>query len=154
MPPDEPAPTIVQDIEEQKRGVRSGETSVFSCPACGGVLWQMDEDGVPRFDCHIGHSYGADTLLVAKTRALEQAIYEAIRGLKEKAILLRQFAAVAKTGSANTAFLIEQADQDDENARLLETHLLEGAQDDLTSIDPSADILAEMAHQMRRAADD
>jgi two-component system chemotaxis response regulator CheB len=118
------------------------------------VLWQVHNERPPQFDCHIGHSYTADTLVVAKSHALEQAVFEAIRGLKEKAILLRQLAAIANPHSPNTAYLIEQADQDEEHARLLQANLPDESGEDLVSIDPTAAIIAEMVREMRRAADD
>jgi two-component system, chemotaxis family, protein-glutamate methylesterase/glutaminase len=146
--------TIAEDVDDQTRGARSGQTSIYSCPDCGGVLWQFADGDVPRFACHMGHAFEADTLVVKKSRALTQAIAEAARGLKEKALLLRQLAAAANPHSRNTGFLIEQADQDDEHARLLETHLLHNGKEDVVSSDPAGDIIAEMVREMRRAADD
>ena len=84
----------------------------------------------------MGHTCEPDTLVVGESRALEQAIVEAMRGLKEKALLLRQLAAIANPCSPHTAFLIEQADQDDEHVRLLDTHLLNDTKEHLVSIDP------------------
>src|SRR5215212_5648034 len=101
-------PAIADDIKEQEQGARSGQTSTYSCPDCGGVLWQLDEKSVPHFQCHVGHRYGPDELVVAKSRALEQALYEAVRGLKEKAMLLRQLSVRANPASPATAYLIEQ----------------------------------------------
>jgi two-component system chemotaxis response regulator CheB len=154
MTPNDNEQTIAADIDDQKKGARAGDTSVYSCPECGGVLWQIDHGRAPHFRCHTGHAYAPDTLVVAMTRALEQAVFEAIRGLKEKAILLRQLAALADARSPNTGYLIEQADQDDEHARLLQTHLLGGGQEHLTSIDATAGVIGEMVREMRRPADD
>jgi two-component system, chemotaxis family, protein-glutamate methylesterase/glutaminase len=145
---------ITEDINDQQKGARAGETSVYSCPECGGVLWQLEHGHAPHFRCHTGHAYAPDTLVVAMTRALEQAVFEAIRGLKEKAILLRQLAAVADPRSPNTIYLIEQADQDDEHARLLQTHLLGADQAHMTSIDATAGVIGDMVREMRRPADD
>src|SRR5215208_2643457 len=115
---------IARDIKEQQQGTRSGKSSVYSCPDCGGVLWQVDQGNLVEFECHTGHQWTADGLMVAKSRALEQAVMEAVRGLKEKSMLLRQLAARSDPHSETTMRLVEQADQDEENARLLRSHLL------------------------------
>jgi two-component system chemotaxis response regulator CheB len=145
---------IAKDLEKQEQGGKSDEPSTYSCPDCGGVLWQFDERGIPRFACHIGHEWTADALVVAKSRALEQAIHEAIRGLKEKATLLRQLALRANPVSPTTAHLIEQADQDEEHARLLRSHLLDEKPEVESSIDTTEDVIAAFVREMRRAADD
>ncbi len=121
-----PEQIISDDLVEQQQGGRNGDISVYSCPDCGGTLWQIDRGRVVDFQCHIGHEWAADALAAAKSRALEQALMEAVRGLKEKGLLLRQLAAMLNPMNEHTGYLIEQADQHDENARLVETHLLDG----------------------------
>src|SRR5687767_8593643 len=83
---------IAGDIRDQISGTRAEQPSVYSCPACGGVLWQVANDEVVEFSCHTGHHYTPDALLADKSQALTQAISEAVRALKERAILLRQLA--------------------------------------------------------------
>jgi two-component system, chemotaxis family, protein-glutamate methylesterase/glutaminase len=125
------------------------EPSLYTCPDCGGVLQKTDDRGL-EYSCHIGHDWDADVLVRAKSRALEQALFEAVRTLKEKSMLLRQLAVISNHESA-TARLIEQADQDDEHARLIRSHLLDREEQ---SIDASDDILADLAQDMRRRTDD
>ena len=38
--------TIEHDIAAQQRGERTGVLSTYSCPDCGGTLWQVDQGGV------------------------------------------------------------------------------------------------------------
>lgn len=33
---------------------KPGKPSVFGCPECGGVLWEMDEGPLPRYRCRVG----------------------------------------------------------------------------------------------------
>src|SRR5262249_53139874 len=33
-----------------------GRPSAFSCPECGGVLWELDDGELPRFRCRAGHA--------------------------------------------------------------------------------------------------
>jgi two-component system chemotaxis response regulator CheB len=144
---------INDDLVDQQRGGRNGDVSVYSCPDCGGTLWQIDRGHVVEFQCHIGHEWAADTLVAAKSRALEQALMEAVRGLKEKGLLLRQLAAMLNPANEHTAYLIEQADQHDEHARLVQTHLLDGATG-VRSIDTSDHVIAQVVSEMRRVPDD
>ncbi|NKE44287.1 chemotaxis protein CheB [Roseomonas frigidaquae] len=56
-----------------------GQPSRMSCPACGGVLNEIEDKKVPRFRCQIGHAYGAETLALTQQEALEEALSVAIR---------------------------------------------------------------------------
>lgn len=67
-----------------------GRTSKFTCPDCGGSLWQIDAPGPLRFRCHTGHAYSMLTLLAAQSTQVEQALWSAVRALQEKAMMLRQ----------------------------------------------------------------
>src|SRR5439155_18270988 len=35
--------TVDDDMKEQEEGQRRGQVSVFTCPECGGRLWQVDQ---------------------------------------------------------------------------------------------------------------
>ncbi|HEY3523374.1 MAG TPA: chemotaxis protein CheB [Candidatus Limnocylindrales bacterium] len=61
-----------------------GPTDV-GCPACGGVLRNVEDSGVTRFRCRVGHSYSPETLIAAQDRALEEALWAALRGLEDQA---------------------------------------------------------------------
>ncbi len=147
-----PAEAIANDLEEQARGERPGQSSVYSCPDCGGVLWEFDDQNLPHFACHIGHRYEADALVIAKSRVLDQALYEAVRGLREKSLLVRQLAAKSNPKSPTTGYLIEQADQAEEHARLIETRLLDGA-GIAASVETTADLMADVVREIRRRPD-
>ncbi len=86
--------TVKRDMKRQQDGDRRGQVSVFTCPGCGGSLWQSDESGPGlRFRCHVGHAYHAAALLQEQTEALEAALWTAVRTFREKAVLARQLAA-------------------------------------------------------------
>jgi two-component system, chemotaxis family, protein-glutamate methylesterase/glutaminase len=127
--------SIQEDIRDQIAGKRDGGTSVLSCPDCGGVLWQMNKGRLLDFQCHIGHRYTADTMLVEKTEQLEAALVAALRLLKEKAILLRQTSERARERGDTTSAerMIEQADLDLRHAGLLQRELLEGEPSSLSN---------------------
>jgi two-component system, chemotaxis family, protein-glutamate methylesterase/glutaminase len=66
-----------------------GELTMYTCPECNGSLWELREDDVLRYRCHVGHSYTEDTFLVEKTDELESALWSALRALQEHAIILK-----------------------------------------------------------------
>jgi two-component system chemotaxis response regulator CheB len=113
----ETMPQVVDhDMEKQVQGDRPGEVSVFTCPECGGALWQVDESRPIRFRCHVGHAYDAELLLAQKSEALEAAMWTAVRTFREKSVLARQLANRARlAGQAASADRFEeQAQQADE----------------------------------------
>jgi two-component system chemotaxis response regulator CheB len=84
---------VHRDMTAQEGGARQGELTVFTCPECGGAMWQVDEPELVRFSCHVGHAYYAEKLLEEQSEALEAALWTAVRTFKEKTVLTRQLAA-------------------------------------------------------------
>jgi two-component system chemotaxis response regulator CheB len=64
-----------------------GKTSRLVCPECNGTLWELDDEGVLRFRCHIGHAYTAGSLAADQADALERALGVALRTLDDTAAL-------------------------------------------------------------------
>ncbi len=84
---------VQSDIEAQAQNApRSGQGAVYACPECGGVLWHLREHQVAHFQCHTGHTYSPQTLLVIQSRSLEATLWAAVRLLAEKKTLTRQLA--------------------------------------------------------------
>jgi two-component system chemotaxis response regulator CheB len=120
--------TVDQDMAEQMHNQRRGDVSVFTCPECGGALWQVDEAGLVRFRCHVGHAYNGEILLAEQNETLEAALWTAVRIFREKSVLRRQLAAVER-GKGNDAAadrFQEQAAQDDQYGKLIVRHVLNG----------------------------
>lgn len=72
--------------------LRLGQPSYFTCPECHGVLVQIEEGDMVRFRCHTGHAYSQETLLAEVNEAIELGIWNAVRIMDEKNLLLRQMA--------------------------------------------------------------
>jgi two-component system chemotaxis response regulator CheB len=134
---------VNQDMNEQAMNGRRGEVSVFTCPECGGALWQVDETGMLRFRCHVGHAYRAELLLSEQTEALEAALWTAVRTFREKSVLASQLAHNERSGgdADAAARFEEQAGQAAQFGRLIEHYLLNGvAQGDLPAAVPPTSV--------------
>ncbi len=69
---------------------RPGDPSVYGCPECGGVLWELRDGEVLRFRCRVGHAWSAETLFAEQADGLEAALWSAMRALEEQAVLARR----------------------------------------------------------------
>jgi len=79
------AKTSIEDLDD------AGNRSAYSCPECGGGLWDMSPaNTVSRFRCHSGHAYSKDTLLVSMDNHLEETLWVAMRTLEERRNILLQ----------------------------------------------------------------
>ena len=107
-PLDKMPPRIERDMAEQEEGRKRGQLSVYTCPECGGSMWQVDEQALTRFRCHTGHVYYGEALLEEQTVALEAALWAAVRTFREKTILAEQMAASERRkGRTETAARFE-----------------------------------------------
>lgn len=107
---------------------RPGTPSPFGCPDCGGVLWELDEERLVRFRCRIGHAYSSNSLLAAQSEALEEALWNALRALEEKAALTQRLAerAYDRNGKISAQRFEEQAQINHQRAALIRQMLLKG----------------------------
>jgi two-component system chemotaxis response regulator CheB len=78
-----------------------GVPSVFTCPDCGGTLWETDNEGLLRFRCRTGHSYNSNSMLAVQRDSIEQSLWSAIRVLEERADLLRRIGRRARERGDN-----------------------------------------------------
>jgi two-component system chemotaxis response regulator CheB len=80
-------PSTPQAPREDATGTR------FTCPDCGGVLFEQTELSMTRFRCSVGHVFSIESLAAGQAHALEGALWTAVRALEDRAELLRQMAA-------------------------------------------------------------
>ena len=76
-----------------------GTPSAFTCPACAGTLWELDDEGILRFRCRVGHAYSAETMFLAQVENVENSLYAALRALEENSELARRIAKRARTSN-------------------------------------------------------
>ncbi|XWK87127.1 MAG: chemotaxis protein CheB [Phormidium sp.] len=84
------------DSEAVQSLERPGKPSPYACPECGGVLWELNNDDFLRFRCPTGHAFSPDSLIAEQSDALEQALWVALRALKEQSVLSQKLADRAK----------------------------------------------------------
>lgn len=73
-----------------------GQATSFTCPACGGRLWELESGEQPRYRCEVGHAYAAPGLILENHQAVERALWVAVRTLEERERMLKRMAATAQ----------------------------------------------------------
>jgi two-component system chemotaxis response regulator CheB len=69
-----------------------GPASALTCPDCGGALWEVRDDQVIRYQCHVGHQYGPESLEAGQREEIDSALWSAVRVLEEHAELKSRMA--------------------------------------------------------------
>ena len=73
-----------------------GTPSAFSCPECGGVLWEIQDGDLLRFRCRVGHAFSVESVLAEQSEVLEEALWVALKTLQESADLAQRLAQQAQ----------------------------------------------------------
>lgn len=126
MAPEEDQPgkeRIHETFQEFKNGTQTqNQPTVLTCPECGGVLWELKDGNITRYACHVGHTYLQESLLVDQEKTVEDALWKAIRLLREReAFFLRLANRAGQTGrNASVRFFETQAAANRESARTVE----------------------------------
>jgi two-component system chemotaxis response regulator CheB len=69
---------------------RIGRRSVLACPDCHGVMWEIDDDELVRYRCHVGHAYSAELMSLALDENLTRALATALRALDERTAVAKK----------------------------------------------------------------
>jgi two-component system chemotaxis response regulator CheB len=113
------------DMSEIEKDLHVGKPSVFGCPECGGVLWEIDQEGLLRYRCRVGHAYTADNLEAEQRFNIETALWAALRALEESAALYRKLADRGRTPNLRTLSSFEEnAVTAEKNAHILRDFLV------------------------------
>lgn len=136
------------DMSEIDNEVHNGKSSQFACPECGGVLWEIDQEGLLRFRCRVGHAYTARHLDTEQRHAIEASLWAGLRALEESASLYRRMAerAGSRHEQARDTYKLRAEDTSDK-ARTLRDFLLE-----VSAAEPKAGQMPDLPSPKRRLA--
>lgn len=112
---------------------RLGKISKLTCPDCHGALWEINDDDILRFRCHVGHAFSAESLSDGQTQMLEVALWSAVRALEEKMILANRIVERARAANHTRAALMFQrrADEAETNSNTIRRLLLGNEKGDI-----------------------
>ena len=82
---------------------RLGKISKLTCPDCHGALWEINDQDVLRFRCHVGHAFSADSLSDGQSQMIEVALWSAVRALEEQMILAQRIVDRARKSNHSRA---------------------------------------------------
>ena len=60
----------------------------FTCPECSGAIREIEDEGIRRYRCRVGHAYSTEALVTAKDDGVEDALWVALQTLQERAQML------------------------------------------------------------------
>src|SRR5689334_20802308 len=83
---DTPTPEL-EKMKEEEDERWMGKRSAFTCPDCNGTLWEVQDGGLLRFCCRIGHAFSGDGVRAGYSESVEAALWAAVRLLEESAAL-------------------------------------------------------------------
>ncbi|HJT56605.1 MAG TPA: chemotaxis protein CheB [Ktedonobacteraceae bacterium] len=117
------------DMSEMNSSNHPGVPSAFTCPECGGTLWEIHDGELVRFRCRVGHSFSLESMLAGQNEALEQALWVALETLEETASFTRRM--MQDANSRNQHWLAkrfeERVQKAEKNAHILRDVLLKNA---------------------------
>lgn len=104
-----------------------GKVSRYTCPDCHGVLVQIEEGSIVRFRCHTGHAFSLLTLLAEIGEAIDKGLWDALRAVEERIMLLSQMAELSSEAglTALSARCRRQADDAQERVQPLRELVLD-----------------------------
>jgi two-component system chemotaxis response regulator CheB len=108
---------IASEANALKLGVMDmGDVSQYTCPDCHGVLVQIEEGSIVRFRCHTGHAFSLQTLLAEVSESIDKGLWDTIRAIEERVLLLRQISKLEAQNAPHQAKVTEKLADDSEDS--------------------------------------
>ena len=103
-----------------------GKISKLTCPDCHGALWEIKDEDILRYRCHVGHAYSAVSLSEGQAQTLEMALWSAVRALEEQMILAQRIVERARKANhlGTMESFIKRAQEAERNSSLIRRLLL------------------------------
>lgn len=112
---------------------RIGKISKLTCPDCHGALWEINDEDILRYRCHVGHAFSAEALSEGQSEMLEVALWSAVRALEEQMVLAKRIVERArKANHVRAANIFERrAREAEEHSSVIRQLLLSGQMGDI-----------------------
>jgi two-component system chemotaxis response regulator CheB len=112
---------------------RLGRISKLTCPDCNGALWEIEDQDILRYRCHVGHAYSAEALNEGQSEQLEMALWSAVRALEEQMVLARRILERARKANHTHAVATFQRrmQEAEEHSSIIRQLLLSNKKDDI-----------------------
>src|SRR5262245_30280615 len=120
--PTEPDPP--EHLHDERRP--AGPPSGFTCPECSGALWELQDGGLTRYRCRVGHTYSEDAMVEAQGEAVEAALWTALEVLEERGELLQRIAGRMQQQPRSAGRFRDAAREVEDRASLLRRALIMG----------------------------
>lgn len=113
-----------------------GKELISVCPDCGGVLTEDHRTGIIQWKCHVGHRYSPRSLADAQAGRVEEALWTAVRMLRDRSALLNRMADHAEIGGQprSARRFRNQANDASDQANVVLEALSEAAENTLQSL--------------------
>jgi len=100
---------------------------------CHGALWEVHDEELLRYRCHVGHAFSAEALNQGQSEMLEQALWSAVRALEEQIILARRIVERARKNNHTRAAMSfeKRAREAEQHRAVLREVLLHGEKGDI-----------------------
>ena len=110
-----------------------GKISKLTCPDCHGALWEIRDEDILRYRCHVGHAFSAESLNEGQSQMLEIALWSAVRALEEQMILANRIVERARRANQMRAARLfeKRAREAEAHSSFLRNLLLSEQKDDI-----------------------
>jgi len=112
---------------------RLGKISKLTCPDCHGALWEINDENLLRYRCHVGHAFTAESLNEGQSEMLEMALWSAVRALEEQMMLAKRIIERARKSNHDRAAILfeRRAREAEEHSSVIRQLLLSGEKGDI-----------------------
>lgn len=122
------------DSEELIASVeRIGKISRLTCPDCHGSLWEINDEELLRYRCHVGHAFSAEALNEGQSDMLEKALWSAVRALEEQMMFAQRVVERARRSKRTRATIVfeRRAREAEEHSAMIRQLLLQAEKGDI-----------------------